>query len=73
LTAEIAAAAKRVRADVLVLCHGGPIARPEDAAYVLGRCAIEGFYGASSLERLPTEEAITARAAEFTGLRLATA
>jgi predicted TIM-barrel enzyme len=66
----IAAAAKRGRPDVLVLCHGGPIARPEDAQYVLDRCDIEGFYGASSMERLPTEEAITGRVGEFMGMRL---
>lgn len=65
----IAAAAKGVRADVLVLCHGGPIAQPADAQYVLDRCPIEGFYGASSMERLPTEVAITAQVAAFMGLR----
>jgi predicted TIM-barrel enzyme len=54
-----AAAARKVREDVIVLCHGGPIAMPEDAAYVLQRCQqINGFYGASSVERLPTEVAI---------------
>jgi predicted TIM-barrel enzyme len=67
---EIAAAAKDVRSDVIVLCHGGPIAMPEDAQYVLDRCAIEGFYGASSMERLPTEQAITAQVGAFVGLRL---
>ena len=64
------AAAKAVRDDVIVLCHGGPIAAPEDAQYVLDRCPIEGFYGASSMERLPTEQAITARVGEFMGLKL---
>jgi predicted TIM-barrel enzyme len=68
--AAIAAAAKQVRPDVLVLCHGGPIAQPEDAQYVLDRCAIEGFYGASSMERLPTEEAITAQVGKFMKLGL---
>jgi predicted TIM-barrel enzyme len=54
-----AAAAKRVRADVIILCHGGPIANPEDAAYVLKHAReCHGFYGASSMERLPTEIAI---------------
>jgi predicted TIM-barrel enzyme len=54
-----AAAARKVREDVIVLCHGGPIAMPDDAAYVLKRCQqINGFYGASSVERLPTEIAI---------------
>jgi predicted TIM-barrel enzyme len=67
---EIASAAKNVRPDVLVLCHGGPIAGPDDAQYVLERCAIEGFYGASSMERLPTERAITNQVGEFMDLRL---
>lgn len=67
----IADAAKGVRSDVLVLCHGGPIASPEDTRYVLDRCpTIDGFYGASSMERLPTEIAITAEMRKFTGLRL---
>jgi predicted TIM-barrel enzyme len=53
-------AAKRVNPDVLVLCHGGPIAEPDDAAYVLERTTgVVGFFGASSMERLPTEVAIT--------------
>jgi predicted TIM-barrel enzyme len=53
-------AAKEVDADVLVLCHGGPIAEPEDAAYVLERTSgVVGFFGASSMERLPTEVAMT--------------
>jgi len=43
-----------------VLCHGGPIATPEDASWILARCAdCHGFYGASSMERLPTEVALT--------------
>ena len=55
-----AAAALEVRQDVLVLCHGGPIAMPDDAAYVLSRARhCHGFYGASSMERLPTEQALT--------------
>ena len=53
-------AAKEVDPDVLVLCHGGPIAEPEDAAYVLERTrGVVGFFGASSMERLPTEAAVT--------------
>ena len=53
-------AAKTVNPDVLVLCHGGPIAEPEDAAYVLQNTrGVVGFFGASSIERLPTEVAIT--------------
>jgi predicted TIM-barrel enzyme len=70
LVGAIADAARATREDVLVLCHGGPIAQPEDARYVLDRCAIEGFYGASSMERLPTEVAITAQVKEFTHLVL---
>ena len=68
---EIHDAAKAVRSDVLVICHGGPISEPGDARFVLERTrGIVGFYGASSMERLPTEEAITARVAEFQSLRL---
>ena len=53
-------AAKSVNPNILVLCHGGPISEPEDAAYVLNRTkGIAGFFGASSIERLPTEIAIT--------------
>lgn len=66
----IASAAKKERADAIVLCHGGPIAMPEDAQFVLDRCEIEGFYGASSMERLPTELAITEQAKAFVELRL---
>ena len=63
---EWAAAARSVRDDVIVLCHGGPIAMPEDAAYVLKRCkGVNGFYGASSMERLPTETAIKAQTQAF--------
>ena len=55
-----AAAARAVNPDILVLCHGGPIATPDDAAYVLNACrGCHGFYGASSMERLPTETALT--------------
>ena len=55
-----AAAARAVNPDILVLCHGGPIATPDDAAYVLGKSRqCHGFYGASSMERLPTETALT--------------
>ena len=54
-----AEAARRVRKDVIVLCHGGPISEPEDAQYVLSRSRqCNGFYGASSMERLPVEVAI---------------
>ena len=62
-----AAAAKAVRPDVIVLCHGGPIATPEDAQQVLARCpACHGFYGASSMERLPVEVALTETTRRFT-------
>lgn len=67
---EIAAAAKEARSDVITLCHGGPIAMPDDVQFVMDRVpAIDGFYGASSMERLPTEQALTARTREFTQLR----
>jgi predicted TIM-barrel enzyme len=59
-------AAKEVNPDVLVLCHGGPIASPEDAAYVLERTSgVVGFFGASSMERLPTEIAMTENMKKF--------
>jgi predicted TIM-barrel enzyme len=59
-------AAKAVRDDVLVICHGGPISEPDDAQYILDRTAgIAGFYGASSMERLPAETAITAQVRRF--------
>ncbi len=62
-------AARSVRKDVIVLCHGGPIAMPDDAAYVLSRCkGCDGFYGASSMERLPTELAIKAQIEAFSSL-----
>ncbi len=68
---SLADACKSVRSDCLVLCHGGPIATPRDAQYVLERCTgVEGFYGASSMERLPAEIAITAQVREFVDLRL---
>jgi hypothetical protein len=52
------------------LCHGGPIADPEDAAYILERCKdVDGFYGASSMERLPTELAITQQVRDFMKLK----
>ena len=67
---EIAAAAKAVRDDVILLCHGGPIAEPDDAQFILRNChGIDGFYGASSMERLPTERAIQEQTARFTRIR----
>ncbi|WP_436761412.1 phosphoenolpyruvate hydrolase family protein [Streptosporangium sp. V21-05] len=62
-------AAVSVRPDILVLCHGGPIAEPEDAAHVLSRTeGVVGFFGASSVERLPTERAITGQVRAFKSL-----
>jgi predicted TIM-barrel enzyme len=59
-------AAKRVNPDVLVLCHGGPIAEPDDAAFVIDRTqGVVGFFGASSMERLPTEVAMTENMRRF--------
>lgn len=63
---SIAEAAKKVRKDVIVLCHGGPISSPEDAEYILRNTpGIHGFYGASSMERLPTERALTQQTRDF--------
>ncbi|AVX40050.1 phosphoenolpyruvate hydrolase family protein [Yersinia massiliensis] len=63
---EWAAAAKAVRDDVIVLCHGGPISTPEDAQYIMDNCPqCDGFYGASSMERLPTEIALTDTTRQF--------
>ncbi len=62
----IAEAARSVRKDVIVLCHGGPISMPEDAAYVLKKAdRMDGFYGASSAERLPAEKAIAEQIRSF--------
>ena len=63
-------AVKRVNSEVLVLCHGGPLAEPADAQFVLDRTeGVVGFYGASSLERLPVEPAIVGRVQEFLNLK----
>ena len=71
LVGNIAEAARSVREDVLVLCHGGPIAMPDDAREVLTQVpAVDGFYGASSMERLPTEPAITEQVRRFTEIRI---
>jgi predicted TIM-barrel enzyme len=60
------AAARSVRADVIVLCHGGPIATPDDATYVLQRSkGVNGFFGASSMERLPVEQALKTQTEAF--------
>ena len=66
---EWADAARRIRKVVIVLCHGGPISMPEDAQYVLSRSKLcHGFYGASSMERLPTEVALTEQTRRFKAL-----
>lgn len=68
---EIVDAAKRVRKDIICLCHGGPIAMPSDAQYIMDHVrGIDGFYGASSTERLPTEIAIKKQIEDFKALRL---
>ena len=66
-----AAASRSVREDVIVLCHGGPIATPQDVVHVLARTqGCHGFFGASSMERLPTERAITEQARQFKEIRV---
>jgi len=69
---EMHDAAKAANPDVIVLCHGGPIATPADAQYVLQRTrGVAGFFGASSIERLAAEPAIEAQARAFKSIRLA--
>ncbi len=64
-------AAVAINPDVIVLCHGGPIAEPEDAAFILERTTgVDGFFGASSMERLPTEVAMTDNMRRFKALRI---
>jgi predicted TIM-barrel enzyme len=64
------AAARKVNADIIVLCHGGPIATPEDAGFILAQCPeCNGFYGASSMERLPTEQALVETTRQFKKIR----
>ena len=63
------AAALEVNQDVILLCHGGPIAQPEDAEFILQQCPqCHGFYGASSMERLPTEIALTQQTKRFVAI-----
>ncbi|KAJ4375762.1 hypothetical protein N0V83_001038 [Neocucurbitaria cava] len=70
LIQQIRDEAVKTREDIIVLCHGGPIAKPEDAEYVISRTnGVHGFYGASSMERLPVEEAITNITKTFKGLK----
>jgi|TARA_B100000809_G_scaffold16538_1_gene14801 predicted TIM-barrel enzyme len=67
---EMADAARAANPEILVLCHGGPIAEPQDAQFILDHTdGVVGFYGASSMERLPVEPAITERIQEFRRLR----
>ena len=67
---EICDAAKSVNPDIIALCHGGPISMPEDAEYVLSKTkGIHGFYGASSMERLPAEVAIKEQMQKFKSVR----
>jgi predicted TIM-barrel enzyme len=64
-------AAKRANKEILVLCHGGPIAEPDDAAYVIERTeGVVGFFGASSMERLPTEVAMTENMRRFKAIHV---
>ena len=64
-------AAVAVNPDVIVLCHGGPIAEPDDAAYILAHTTgVVGFFGASSVERLPTERAIKQQVADFKSISI---
>jgi len=68
---ELVEVCKSIRDDVIMLCHGGPIAMPPDAAYIIERVeGIDGFYGASSTERFPTEVAIKKQIEEFKSIRL---
>ena len=64
-------AARAVKPDVIVLCHGGPIATPDDAQFILQRCRrVDGFYGASSMERLPTEMALIETTRRFADIKI---
>jgi predicted TIM-barrel enzyme len=68
---ELCDAAKSVNPAVICLCHGGPIAMPEDAEYVLQNTkGVHGFYGASSMERLPAEVAIKEQTQKFKAIRM---
>ncbi|HWF42126.1 MAG TPA: phosphoenolpyruvate hydrolase family protein, partial [Acidothermaceae bacterium] len=68
---EMRDAAVKINPDVIVLCHGGPIAEPADAAYVMANTTgVVGFFGASSVERLPTERAIKQQIIDFKSIPL---
>ena len=67
-----AAAARKINPEVIVLVHGGPVSEPDDAAYMLANChLVQGFYGASSMERLPTERALTEQTKRFMAIPMA--
>ena len=67
---DIHDAAKQINPDILVICHGGPISEPEDAQYILSNTkGIVGFFGASSIERLPAEIAITNQTKHFKSIK----
>ena len=67
---KMSEAALKIRDNIIIICHGGPIAMPDDAAYILANCPkCHGFYGASSMERLPTETALTAQTKAFTQIK----
>ena len=67
---EICDAAKSVNPDIITLCHGGPLSMPEDVEYVLHRTkGVHGFYGASSMERLPVEVALKETMLKFKAIR----
>jgi predicted TIM-barrel enzyme len=71
-TLRIAEASRKIRKDILVICHGGPFDEPENVAEALKRMpGINGFYGATSMERLPVERAITAQVEKFTQMKVA--
>jgi predicted TIM-barrel enzyme len=68
---DIADAARLVNPEVIVICHGGPISEPADAEYIIANCrGVDGFYGASSVERLPAERAIAEQIRTFRAIRL---
>jgi predicted TIM-barrel enzyme len=71
-TLRIAEASRKIRKDILVICHGGPFDEPENVAEAMRRMpGINGFYGATSMERLPVERAITAQVEKFTQMKVA--
>lgn len=71
MVSKITDAARKENPDVIVLCHGGPISSPTDAAFIFNRLrTVDGFFGATSMERLPTEVAITEQVREFASLSL---